>query len=199
MTMTTRRGTPHECRREELRVIDEMKAGEEVFIPLSDYKEPAMPAQELLRSLIGRVQALLVRHDPKPFIADDRLKKATMDTLDQVVAPPACGPLLAELHRTVAAWLSERPVVSSIKMMVIPPCDENDVVETWARQEGHAVLAPPRRDDLVQIPRVALPALDGDGLIVVPRLEDWFIRHRNGLHTVRRLAGRTGREWPTRS
>jgi hypothetical protein len=65
MTVTMRRETPDECRRKEIRVIDEMKACEEVFIPLADYKEPAMPAQELLRTLIGRVQALLVRRDPK--------------------------------------------------------------------------------------------------------------------------------------
>lgn len=187
LAMTTRHGTLAECRKEEIRVTEKMKAGEEMFVPLADYREPAMPAQELLRTLIGRVQALLVRHNPKPFIADDRLKKTTMDTLDQVVAPPACGPLLAELDRTVAAWIGERPVVSTIKVMVIPPCDENAVLETWARQEGHPILDPPRRDDLIQIPKVALPMLDGDGLIVVPRLEDWFIRHRNGLQTVRDL------------
>ena len=174
-------------RQEEVRLADGASAGEELFVPLADYKAPSMPAQELLRTLVGRVQALLVRHEPKPFIADDRLKKATMDTLNEVVAPPACGPLLAELDRTVAAWMGEHPRVSPIKVIVLPPCDENAIVETWARQEGHQVIEPPGRDALIEVPPVMLPALDGDGLLVIPRLEGWFVRHRNGLRSVRSL------------
>ena len=164
-----------------------VKPGEEVFIPLADYEEPAMPAQELLRNVVGRIQALVVGHDPKPFIANDKLKKATMDALDDVVAPPACGPLLAELDRTLVAWMHEQPRLSRMKVLVLPPCDGNAVVETWARQRGHPVLDPPNRDDLIQALPAPLPDLTGDGLIVVPRLEDWFIRHRNGLRTVRAL------------
>ena len=168
-------------------MTEQAEAGQELFIPLADYKEPSMPAQELLRKLLGRVQALLARSDPKPFIADDRLKKATMDTLNEVVAPPACGPLLAELDRTVAAWLGEHPRVSNVKTVVIPPCDENAIVETWARQAGHQIIDPPGRDQLIEAPATPLPMLEGEGLLVVPRLEDWFIRHRNGLRLVRSL------------
>ena len=168
-------------------MVGKNKPGEEVFIPLADYVEPAMPAQELLRAVVGRIQVLLARHDPKPFIANDRLKKATMDALDDVVAPPACGPLLAELDRTMVAWIHEQPRLSRMKVLVLPPCDENAVVETWARQQGHPVLDPPNRDNLIQALPAPLPDLTGDGLIVVPRLEDWFLRHRNGLRTVRAL------------
>ena len=170
-----------------MRVADEVTAGDETFVPLTEYREPSMPAQELLRTLVARVQALLVRHQPKPFIADDRLKKATMDRLNEVVAPPACGPLLAELDRTVAAWTAEHPQVSTVRMIVIPPCDENAIVETWARQAGHQVLDPPGRDELIAVPSISPPALDGTGLLVVPRLEAWFLRHRNGLCAVRAL------------
>ena len=159
----------------------------EMFIPLSGYTEPSMPAPELLRKLLGRVQALLNHRAAKPFIADDRLKKATMDQLNEVVAPPACGPLLAELDRTVTAWRGEHPAVSNVKMIVVPPCDENAILQAWARQNGHQVLDPPGRDALIQVPVLPLPALDGEGLVVIPRLEDWFIRHRNGLRTVRNL------------
>lgn len=113
-------------------MTERTSAGGELFIPLADYREPTMPAQELLRTVLARVQALLVRNDPKSFIANDRLKKATMDTLNEVVAPPACGPLLAELDRSVASWLREDPKVSTIRVVVIPPCDKNAIVEIWA-------------------------------------------------------------------
>ena len=146
-----------------------------------------MPAQELLRTLLARVQALIARSEPKPFIADDRLEQATMTMLDQVVAPPACGPVLEELDRTVAAWCTEDPRVSTIKMVVLPPCDENEIIRSWADQHGHTVLEPPPRAMLVDVPASPLPDLVGDGVLVIPRLEEWFLRHRNGLRTVRAL------------
>jgi len=170
-----------------MRLSEQGSAEAELFIPLAEYAEPAMPAQELLRTLLGRIHALLNRGAAKPFIADDRLKKATMDRLNEVVAPPACGPLLAELDRAVEAWRGQHSAVSTVKMIVIPPCDENAILDARARQNDHQVLDPPRRDPLIQVPVLPLPALDGEGLLVIPRLEDWFIRHRNGLHTVRNL------------
>ena len=157
------------------------------FIPLEDYTEPPMPTEEYIRRMLGRLQAILVRKKPKPFIADDKLKRATMDMLEEVVAPPACGPLLEELDRTVAAWANEEPRASLIKVVVLPPCDENAVVRTWGESAGHQVLAPPSRDTLISVPSMPLPNLEGDGILVVPRLEEWFVRHRNGLHPVRAL------------
>jgi len=163
------------------------EAGQALFIPLADYVAPTVPAQALLRAVLGRVQALLARNDPKPFIADDRLKRTTMAMLDDVVAPPACGPLLTELQRTVAAWLQEEPKASHIKVVVLPPCDENAIVQTWAEQAGHQVIAPPDRDQLCCMPPLPVPDLAGSGPLVVPRLEQWFLRHRNGLQGVRNL------------
>ncbi len=157
------------------------------FIPLDEFKPPGLPTQEVFRRLLGRVQALVARSDPKPFIADDKLKKATLERLEEVVAPPACGPLLDELDRAVATWRARRPAVSHVLPVVLPPCDENAVVETWARQAGHQVLEPPSREALVGTPAPGMPVLEGEGLLVVARLEQWFLRHRNGLQVVRRL------------
>lgn len=159
----------------------------ETFIPVADYAGPPMPAEEYLRRLIGRIRALIVRHQPKPFIADEKLKRATLDMLDEVVAPPACGALLKELDRTVLDWLAENPRVNWIKVIVVPPCDENAMVKSWAEQAGHEILQPPPRDRLIDVPPAPLPSLDGEGLLVVPRLEQWFLRHRNGLRLVRSL------------
>lgn len=157
------------------------------FVPLADYQPPPMPTQEYVRRLVGRIQALIVRNDPKPFIADDKLKHATLDMLDEVVAPPACGPLLDELRRTIADWINETPRASSVKVIVVPPGDDNAVLQRWAIEAGHQILPSPARDSLIDVPPVPLPSLEGDGVLVVPRLENWFIRHRNGLRPVRAL------------
>lgn len=159
----------------------------ELFLPLTEFKAPSMPTEEMFRRYLGRLQALITRKTSKPLIANDQLKKATIDRLDEVVAPPACGPLLAELERTIAAWRGEPKPVSHIKMVVLPPCDENAILETWARDAGHQLLDPPDRSALLTSSAPVLPRLDGEGLLVVPRLEHWFLRHRNGLRTVREL------------
>lgn len=159
------------------------------FVPLSDYATPPMPTEEVLRGLVARVMAVLRRRDAKPFIADDRLARTTIETLDEIVAPPACGPLLFEIDATVAEWRAglkagER---QSRLVLVLPPCDFNDVVETWARLHGHEVLDPPERSHLVSTVPKAIPDLGGEGLLVIPRLERWFLRQRNGLRMVRDL------------
>ena len=162
-------------------------AGRERLIPLDDYKEPAMPTEEAFRRLLGRARALIARNDPKPFIADDRLQKVTRDTLDEIVAPPACGPLLAELERTVAAWLANEPKLPHLKVVVLPPCEQNGLIETWARQSGHQIVPPPARVSLIAAEAPHLPDLGGEGVLVVPQLEAWLLRHRSGLRTVRAL------------
>lgn len=161
--------------------------GVQPFIPLAEFKAPPMPTQEAFRRSLGRLQALLVRRQAKPFIADDKLKKATLDQLNEVVAPPACGPLLAELDAAIAAWRAEERPASHIKVVILPPCDDAGVVEAWARQAGHRVLEEPKRDVLVATSLDVLPDLAGDGVLVIPRLEAWFLRHRSGLRAVRQL------------
>ena len=159
----------------------------EAFIPLADYAAPPMPTQELFRRYIGRVQSLIGRRSSQPFIADDKLRTATLDRLNEVVAPPACGPLLAELDEAICAWRAEPTAASHIKVVILPPCDDNDIVETWARQAGHHILEAPSRDALVASSFDAESDLSGDGMLVIPRLEAWFLRHRRGLRAVRRL------------
>lgn len=157
------------------------------FIALADFEAPAMPTQEVLRRAVGQVLALVGRKDAKPFIAEDRLKKTTLERLDDVVAPPACGPLLDELGRTIDRWLREGTRVSHVMVVVLPPCDDSDIVETWGRSAGAEVLAPPPRLELVALGDPVPPPLTGDTLLVVPRLEAWFLRHRRGLRAVRSL------------
>ncbi|GJD46664.1 hypothetical protein AFCDBAGC_4547 [Methylobacterium cerastii] len=157
------------------------------LIPLEDAKTPPVPRDEVARRYLGRLIALFHREKSEPFIADDKLHRATLKRLDEVVAPPACGPVLAEIGATVGRWLDRQPGGSHILTVVLPPCDENAVIETWASEAGHQVLAPPSRQSLVATEEPILPDMAGSGILVVPRLEDWFLRHRDGLRAVRAL------------
>ena len=156
-----------------------------LFIPVGDYARPSTPADERARQLVAWFHAIWRQDDDAPAVADDQLQAATLDRLDEVVAPPACGPVLDELHATVASWLAEQPLAQLVKVVVLPPCDRNDVVGTWAADHGYAVLPHPSAAALAG--PAGRPCLDGEGLLVIPSLGRWFLRERNGLGHVRQL------------
>lgn len=154
--------------------------------PLGEYGWPSMPTEEAVHRAWARVKAVFEGTDDDPFIADDQLERTTLEMLDAVAAPPACGPVVDEIARAVAAWRSDSQA-GHLKVIVTPPCDENGVVETFADQQGHTILSPPERQALLARPAAPVPDLGGDGLLVVPQLERWFVRHRNGLGAIRAL------------
>ena len=166
------------------------------FIPLGSYEWPATPTEHVLRRWWLQAKRQLRRDDDGPVRAEDRLERATLKTLDDVAAPPACGPLLEELGASLEDWLADAAPESWLAVVVMPPCDRNDIVRTWAETNGHRIVAPPPRHQLIGgelAAQAALDDLEGDGLIVLPRLEEWFLRHRNGLASVRALLSRLTR------
>ncbi len=163
-----------------------------LFQPIGDYDWPKLPAQENFRLVVGRLYRMFRKRSDAPFIADDKLQQATLEMLDDVVAPPACGPLIEELEASVADWIAKPNPTPLNKLIILPPGDENGVVESWARQHGHQSLDPPDRTSLVSPVTTVLPDLGGEGVLVIPQLERWFLRHRNGLDTLRALLAAIG-------
>lgn len=159
------------------------------FQPLKNYDSPQLAAADALQATVARMRALFKGPDDKPFIGDDRLQLSTKKMLDDIVSPPACGPLIGELNVTLVDWIAEDAPLSWIKTIVLPPGDDGGVIETWANQEGHQILLPPQREALISNDPCALPELEGEGVLVIPQLERWFLRHRNGLAIVRALLG----------
>ncbi|WP_138933144.1 hypothetical protein [Roseovarius arcticus] len=159
------------------------------FLPLGQYAWPSLPADDRVRLIFERLKSEILwsGKSDKPVVADDMLKDATVNRLDAIAAPPACGPLLDELGATLSAWLSSSGLADRIQLIVLPPCDENKIIEAWAGRHDLECLIPPARKDLRPLSEPQLPDVDGNGVLVIPRLEDWFIRHRNGLGTVRAL------------
>ena len=160
------------------------------FVPLAKYDVPDLPTSDSLQILWTRMRELFRREAPGPLITDDRLRRSTLEMLDEIVSPPACGPLLEELQHSLADWLADDAPRVRNRLIVMPPGDRNNVIRVWAEQQGHEVLAPPDRDEIIggrAGHRFEMPALNGDGVLVIPALEQWFMRHRNGLHLIRRL------------
>lgn len=163
------------------------------FGPLGDYRVPAMPTHDTLQILLARTRKLLHRDPKGPLIDDSHLRASTLDMLDEAAAPPACGQLIAELQASLAGWIGDTDAAQRLQLIVLPPGDSNRVVASWAEQYGHTVLEAPARDAILVADPGELPELDGDGLLVVPALEEWFLRHRDGLWLIRVLLDRLAR------
>lgn len=149
-----------------------------------------MPTQETVRRLLDRLSHSIVgrfKNDDKPAVAKDKLHRITRSALDNVVAPPSCGPLVRELEATITTRISSPDPLTRSTLVVLPPCDRSCVIRSWADQNGHQILEPPTRSELIVGIDEPLPALDGDGVLVIPRLECWFLRHHGGLNRLRQL------------
>lgn len=83
-----------------------------------------MAAPDTLRLKLSPLFAVFSSSKEGAFIGDDQLQQATIDTLDNVVAPPACGPVIGELEADLQRWLAN-PDAPHIRVVVVPPCEQN--------------------------------------------------------------------------
>ena len=156
------------------------------FVALDEYAFPSLPVVDGAYALWAKLGELFRRQEFKPLIRDDRLRAAPVDRLDEAAAPPACGPVVHELERHLASWLADTQPGTRLQVMVLPPCDQNNLVRQWARQKGLDMLEAPDRDRLMR-PNPGPVDLEGEGVLVIPCLERWFVRATGGLDVVREL------------
>ena len=151
-----------------------------------------MPADDAVRTWAGRVRELFRRREEAgPLIAEEKLRRAEEAAPAGDAPAPACEALLRDLDAELTGWLSglgDRG--TRVRLVVLPPGDRDGLLRAWAERRGVAVLEPPARGDLAG--GAAPPDLSGEfsgdgGPLVVPRLEQWFLRREDGLGRVRGL------------
>ncbi len=157
------------------------------FVPVGHYELPTMPTVHALRRYAALLRQKLGSDDDGPVLSDERLRRATPERLDDIVGPPAHASLLDELDRTLSHWCADTDPATWLQLIVLPPGDRHGVVDAWAHRHGHRVLSVPSRSQLLTGKSEGLPQLQGSGVLVIPRLERWFVRHRGGLQALRML------------
>ena len=164
------------------------------LIPLSRYERPAAPAEDVARDLWKKVRRFFDQSsEPGPFIADDQLRRSTSGLLDDLVTPPPCGPACVQINESLDEWMAETGSRRGVRAVVLPPCIEFDPMTEWASSNGLRTLRPPDRARLIAADQSPGDPCDSDllakvdGPVVIPRLELWFLRHRDGLRSLRRL------------
>jgi len=161
-------------------------AADQHLLPLADYHAPSAPAHDLLERLRGRVRQLLDR-ERQAAVQDDRLQRALHSELADYITVPDCRLVVDELEASLLQWSLDASTEPHLRVIVLPPCERSDVLGALARRHSLDCLQPPPREALRERRSVPLPDLHGERVLVVPRLERWFLRSRHGLHVVREL------------
>ena len=169
-----------------------LTSGPRPLVPLGEYDWPSLPTdQTLRRAWNDLVAALRPAQDDSPLVEHGRLDRETGDRLDALARGPATASAEADLAAEMSAWRDGDS--SRLQVVIVPPCAPRDPVAAWAEASGLPILPPPPRHLLTDRPGPPAPDLgDGDGPLVIPRLEDWMLRHEDGLDTLRALLAALG-------
>jgi hypothetical protein len=157
------------------------------LIAFSDYTAPTTQTEHALRLAWTRLKQRM--SGPKdPVLPDALLDRMAPAAFNEVTDTPDCSPLLAAYDQQIGEWSRDAGAQPKLRTIIVPPCDTTGTLAIWAQSRGHALLPEPNRSDLTRLDNEGWqPKLTGEGLLVIPRLESWFLRERNGLHALRWL------------
>jgi hypothetical protein len=158
------------------------------YIKLRDFKSSGMPTQRAFELFFSKALQLFKKDkdEDEDAISSDRLHKTPDADLDILVPPPAFGPLLRVLDENLSDWLQNTAANNTIKLIVLPPCEENGIIQSWAESNGLTCLQPPTPQAILS-GTATLPDLRGDSPLIIPRLEAWMMRTYYGLNVIREL------------
>jgi len=176
----------------------ESEDDKELFRPLGDYAWPVTPIDRGLKRLLASLVKRFRKDVDKDCVDESRLVAVERSRLDQFVATPTSATLATELDATLSNWLADDSSDTSqvgsgrsrLQTIVLPPCDRDDFLRGWAIDRGHVVVEPPPRNALVCPDDFPGNGYADADILVIPRLEDWFLRHDSGLAGIRELVAR---------
>lgn len=154
--------------------------------PLGEYAWPEMPTERTIISIAERVKNWFTQEDDEPMVSADQLRRTEGQERDNAPAAPPCAPLEREIGTALDAWASQVDGQSTQFVLVLPPNQHRALLAEWAEHHDHPLLPTPDRSRLLT--EVNQPfSLEGEGILVIPELSHWFLRHRHGLTQVTRL------------
>lgn len=152
------------------------------FSALTEYKAPAIPATKIAAKYWQKTKALLMRDNDQPYMPSDQLAYADATALRHFFPAASYQLLLDELNATLLGHLDTKaphPV-----FWICMPEGNPDLLASWADAEGYGLLSPPPRAQLLNQQNAITQSRQG-GVLVVPALEQWFLRHHQGVNAVR--------------
>lgn len=157
------------------------------LIPLDDYERPAGPAVNQLEDWYQSLRKKLTDRDSEVTVTEDQLSTASIESIRSFTVEPDCSSVSQALDEGYLNWMNSAESGDHLRLLVFPPCDRSDRVASWAKRHDMDILDSPDRSELLSRDRVEVSIPPGDGALVIPGLEQWFIRHRRGLRHIRAL------------
>ena len=157
------------------------------FLPLEDYSIPAMPTQDsVLRWYTSAIRFFEKGEVQAPTRTS--LTSASQSLLDEAVPRPTFGSAVDDLNAEHLDWMSGKDHGdTNVRLLVLPPCDSENLIQVWADKQDLNVLEAPSREAILQQTDFASIDPGGDEPLVIPRLEDFMVRHHQGLNLVRSM------------
>ncbi|MEM9601188.1 MAG: hypothetical protein AAF926_09205, partial [Pseudomonadota bacterium] len=152
------------------------------FRPLGKYDWPSTPVDHGIDRFRSAFLERLRGRKDQSAVDTQTLQPAGSELLDRLAPPPASHPLMAELDLTLQDWASSPKTHQPLQMIVLPPCERNDILSVWARENALELFSSDR--DPAELESLNIP---DQPPLIIPRLEDRFLRTPQGLHAVREL------------
>tara|TARA_B100001750_G_C15516472_1_gene607626 strand:- start:279 stop:1445 length:1167 start_codon:yes stop_codon:yes gene_type:complete len=157
-----------------------------LFHPLKDYSFPAEPADEKVLTIYSRIKDAFTKEKMSSLIDESNLESLKKRKLNKAAPSPAYGSLIKELDNTLRPWIEQDSPANWTQIIVLPPCESDNLVHLWADGQDCHIIKPPSRNVFTDGSEADI-SLPKDKLLVLPRLEDWFLRHEKGLGPLRQI------------
>lgn len=160
--------------------------------PLSEFSAPATPTKETLRrKFVQMLQRFRPSKRASAAEAAGDLQSAPATVLDRAAPMPALEPFFAAIDAAVEKWLAHPGETKRALVFVLPLHDEFALMAHWAEGRKKKMVRAPSSAAILAKDFAALPEMETEGeLLVIPELEDWFLRQHSGLALVRELIAR---------
>ncbi|MGQ7847357.1 hypothetical protein ACUNV4_22900 [Granulosicoccus sp. 3-233] len=157
------------------------------IIPLDDHERPAGPAVNRLEDWYQALRKKIVDQGSEVTVTEDQLSLASIECIRAFSREPDCDFVFQAMDKAYLDRMNDESGDEHLHLLVFPPCDRSNRVASWAEMHGMDILTAPDRSELLSRDRAEVNLPVGQGPLVIPKLEDWFVRHRQGLRHIRAL------------
>ncbi len=165
------------------------------LIPVHEYKSPPEPTSETLRSTLRNLRNWFRDGENESSTQTDtkaapKLRTAPPGLLTWVAPDPAWENEINALDATLTPWYSVESRMAGIQALVgAPYSDLANIAVAWGKAHNFAIIKPPTPAQIL--------GNDPDWMkqwqynkadrLILPHLEQCYLRHPNGLDLIRRL------------
>lgn len=165
------------------------------YIPVSQYKRPTEAAPQAIRTQIQDYLRRMRRARQTRQWQQRRSQKELVSVPKQLLDWAAAAPEwervgIQSLQTALAHWCQADPAEAGLRMVIhVPHSATRRTVIHWAEDEGWPLIQPPSPSHVLEGGERWLADLPWDRVTpwVLPNLEQYYLRHYNGLTLLRKL------------